>query len=161
MIWFAFSWSIISLEYTNINKPFIFHVYFSSGKLSHKFKNCFVSFYIYMMIFNLFYQLSKIQIGFESINYKNSFISGWIYNNYRSIHLRQRLMYSSCCSFPPFFLSFFLPPSLSLFPCLCPPPEGAGSLLHEAQRTQWRAEKREAEKRESLCSVGRGCCATN
>lgn len=68
-----------------------------------------------MMIFNLFYQLYKIQIGFESINYKNSFISGWIYNNYRSIHLRQRLMYSSCCSFPPFFLSFPLSSSYILF----------------------------------------------
>lgn len=160
MIWFAFSWSIISLEYTNINKPFIFHDYFSSGKLSHKFKSYFeiVSLCIWYLIILPIY---KIQIGFESINYKNSFISGWIYNNYRSIHLRQKLMYSSCCSFPPFFLSFFLPPSLSLFPCLCPSPEGAGSLLHEAQRTQWRAEKRGAEKRESLCSVGRGCCATN
>ena len=65
MIWFAFSWSIISLEYTNINNSFIFHDYFSSGKLSHKFKNCFVSFYIYIwwyLIYFTNYLKSKLDL---------------------------------------------------------------------------------------------------
>lgn len=111
MIWFAFSWSIISLEYTNINNSFIFHDYFSSANYPISLKIVsFLSIYIWWyLIYFTNYTKSKLDLRVSIIKIRLYLVG------YTIIIDRYIFDRSSCTHRAvPFPLFFFLFSSLLL-----------------------------------------------